>query len=197
VPSIAEIAAKSAGATAGLGVGGGLSYEFFDKAHGGDLLMLGNVYGLTAFAFIALILLVSGYISLPTDVGQQARRIIFISVGLFGLLAIGGFIYQVVNPSVTIKAAFYQDLEHINTEFGIPQRNALQASIKDENGQTYYFIHGKDVPVTVHAGRELTIDLEHLPDVLRDAIEIKVADSSCSGGCNQIAAEEDDHDAAH
>jgi hypothetical protein len=192
MPNLSDIVtttAKSAGTAAGLGAGGGITFAFFDQAHGGELIQRGDAYGLTAFAFIALILLIASYYTLPASVSEDARKLVGRILAVFAVLSIGGFLFQVIvqveDPPVTIKAAFYQDLDRLNDEFHIPKKIALQATLSDGRGFSQNFVHGKAIVLTVKSGLQLTVDLAELPDALRQTIELKVADSSCrDAACN-------------
>jgi len=113
--------AKAGGAAAGIGAGGGLSYGFFHEADGAHLIALGNAYGLTAFAFIALILLIGGYMSLPASASDQTRKALTMILVVFSVLSISGFIFQIFtqekNPQVTINAAFEPSLTPLNSTY--------------------------------------------------------------------------------
>jgi hypothetical protein len=195
---LAGHAAKAGGATAGFGAGGGLTYEFFEKAHGGDLIMLGNAYGLTAFAFIALILLVSAFVSLPATTSNQVRRGVLGALGVFALLSIGCFVFQIVaqgdNPPVTLNIAFAPDLHRLNDRFHLTKDVALQVSVDDHRGKGPIPVDKHDVPVTVYAGTEVTVEVDQLPDALQHVIETRVAKVACPGAapCNLKSTGGDD-----
>jgi hypothetical protein len=184
---LAGHAAKAGGATAGLGVGGGLTYGFFDQAHGGELIMLRDAYGLTAFAFIALILLVAAFASLPATTSDQVRKGVLATLGVFAVLSIGGFIFQIVsqenNPPVTLNLAFAPDLNRLNSRFHLAKDLALQGSVDDHRGHRAPLIYGQDVSVTVYAGTEVTVEVDQLPDALQHVIETGVAQVACAAPC--------------
>jgi len=182
---LAGRAAKAGGATAGLGVGGGLTYGFFDQAHGGELIMMGTAYGLTAFAFIAVILLVAAFVSLPATTSDQVRKGVLSILGVFALLSISGFTFQIItqqnNPSVKLKIAFAPDLNRLNNRFHLTKDVALQVSVDDHRGQGPIPVDKHDVPVTVYAGTEVTVEVDQLPDALQHVIETRVAKVACPG----------------
>jgi hypothetical protein len=206
IADIATKAAKAGGATAGLGVGGGLSYGFFNEAHGGELIQRGDAYGLTAFAFIALFLLIASLIALPQNAPDQLRKALYAVLAVFGLLAVSGFVFRVFledrNPQVAINATFSPNLDHLNSKFSLAKDLALSASLNDHHGHIFTLPYDKDVPVTVQEGWELTIDMDQLPDALTHTIEKQVARSACAdpadcGGLAIAAGENDDVGSAH
>ena len=180
---LASGAAKTGGAAAGLGAGAGLSYGFFEQAHGADLLQRGDAYGLTAFAFIALILLIGGYIALPENTGDQVRKTITHTLAVFAVLSIGGFLFQVIsqglNPQVTINAGFEPQLSRLNQQYNLDKAFALAASIKDGHGNRQNLVDGQDVKIPVQNGLEVTVSLETLDDAMRHVVETKVAKAAC------------------
>ncbi len=194
VVDLAGKAAKAGGATAGLGVGGGLSYAFFNEAHGGDLIMRGDAYGLTAFAFIALFLIIASLVALPAAASDQLRKAMFAVLAVFGLLAVSGFIFKVfveqkAPPLITINATFDPDLNDLNSRFKLPTDAALQATLLDHRGHALALGYGgQDVMVKVQDGQELTIDLSRLPYALTRAVETRVAAATCPDPANCGAA---------
>jgi hypothetical protein len=191
ISELASTGAKAAGATAGVGAGGGLSYAFFQEANGANLIALGNAYGLTAFAFIALILLIGAYITLPASASDQTRKAISRILAVFAVLSIGGFLYQLLiqqqHPTITINATFEPQLARLNNAYHLQKDLELKAELRDSHGNRIVFADDKDITIkNVGDGAELTIQLDALPDALQHTIENKVASASCaaSNGCN-------------
>jgi len=188
--------AKGAAGAVGVGAGGTFSGLLFYKLNVPELLSQGSFYGITVFAFIAVIVIFSGYITLHNVPNTFFNHVMVGILLLFSAVAVTGVIVEITAKPVQIRANLTPDLAYLNHRFGLSGDNALVAKIEDHNGHSWDLQYLKDVSFQVDNGQEITLNMDplaRLTDVLQRKADRAALSAQCAvGACDLTPAHADD-----